>query len=296
MDDMLRYLRANVHPPDNALGRAIRASHQLQRPVQGAASIGLGWQRLTLDGRTILMHGGGTGGYNTNIAFEPARGIGIILLTNTTGFDDDLDRDFLRRGLPLPVADVAVSRGTLQRYVGAYELAPGRVLHIRLEEAGTLTLQAPGNVRFRLYAETDSTFVVKRAPWRVAFAGDSIAFDVEGTVRRGVRTSLESPPPAEVAGNAMPDVVLTRAEAERYVGSYALNLGDRTLGLRVFVQGRGLAAQADGQGANPLRYLGDHTFVLEADNNIRLVFVVEGDRAVSVTLHQAGRTAVGPRS
>ena len=106
---------------------------------------------------------------------------------------------------------------------------------LRLEEEGHLTLQVPGNVRFRLYADSDSEFVVKRAPWRVAFRRDAagnataLLLDMDGTEVRAERVEATVPPPAVVAGNASLDLPLDAAEMARYEGRYTFRIGEQAL-------------------------------------------------------------------
>lgn len=91
------------------------------------------------------------------------------------------------------------------------------------------------------------------------------------------------------------DLPLDADDSARYEGTYLLSLGEQTLELRVFVDDGRLMAQAEGQGANRLRYQGDHEFVPTFDDNVRLVFTVENGRAASVTLHQGGAVVTGER-
>ena len=303
MEDMLKYLEANVAPPTTALHRAMRFAQEPRRPLEDEEGwhMGLGWQVQSYEGRTLVMHGGGTGGYATHLALEPATGIGTVLLTNTTGFGDDLDRDFLRRGPPLPVAGLDLPRATLARYVGAYQIEAGQTMHIRLDD-DALTLQVPGNVRFRLHADSETEFVTRRAPWRVSFERDAsgqvagLTFTVGGQAREARKVSDASPPPAVVAGNAVLDETLTRAEMEPYVGSYTLALGARTLGVRLFIEDGALHVHPEGQGVSALLSQGEHTFALQADNAIRLIFDVEDGVATGVTLLQAGQRVQGTRN
>lgn len=193
LDDMLTYLDANLGPPENDLERAMRAAHEFQVPVEGPLSIGLGWTRRAYEGRTIISHGGGTGGFSTMIAFDPDLGVGFVRLTNTREFPDDIGLDFLRRGPPLEIAEVEVPREILETYAGSYEMAPGQFMIVALEDDGTLTLKAGDNVRFRMYAESDSAFFLKRTPWRFTFtrndAGEVVGVeaDLEGNRRTGRR-------------------------------------------------------------------------------------------------------------
>jgi serine-type D-Ala-D-Ala carboxypeptidase/endopeptidase len=299
VEDMLTYLGANMGPPETDLERAIRSTHTVRKQISGDRAIGLGWLIQEHEGRPILMHGGGTAGFNTLIAFDPERRVGFVQLTNTGDFRDDLGLDFLRRGPPLAIPTVEVPRGVLARYAGLYEPAPGRTIVVRLEDDGHLTVRTPGNVRFRMYAESDTSFFLKRSPWRVRFTRDASG-EVTGLVlnpgdadRPARRVSGEVPP---ANASAVRDLPLPEAEAARYAGTYTLQAGGRALELRVFAEDGQLRAQAQGQAVTRLRYQGDHAFVHGENDDVRLVFTVEGGRARSVTLHQGGRAVEGTRA
>ena len=122
---------------------------------------------------------------------DPISKVGVVMLTNTTQFPDDVAQDFLRRGPPLAVPEVKVASEVLETYVGDYEVAPGRIMSVRLEPEGWLRIRVPNNVRFRMYAQSDNAFFVKRAPWRFTFQKDAAGKgvepvgDLDGTERRG---------------------------------------------------------------------------------------------------------------
>ncbi|MBW3661188.1 MAG: beta-lactamase family protein [Gemmatimonadetes bacterium] len=180
--DMLAWIAANVAPPETDLGRAMADAHEVRKPVEDDMAIALAWPVRTLeDGRTILTHGGGTGGFSTRIGLDPGKRVGFVLLTNTGEFPDDIGMDFLRRGAPLDIPVVDVPEATLRSYVGRYAAGPGPGIAVRLEDYGYLTIRVPGNVRFRMYPESDSSFYLKRTPWRVRFTRDD-AGEVIGIV------------------------------------------------------------------------------------------------------------------
>ncbi len=303
-EDMLKYVSAHLVPPDSDLGRAFRATHEERVRVDDDASRGLGWFIRDLGLRRAFLHGGGTAGFSTMVAFDPDLGVGMVFLANTGDFDDDIGLDLLRRGAPLDLGDVDVPEATLERYVGRYQLG-GSAMVIRLEDEGWLTMQAPGNVRFRLYAESDTSFYVRRTPWRFAFQADAhgevtgVVADLEGDEARARKAGDDTPDPRVVAGNATPPALeaapLSPEEMDVYVGAYALRMGERTLDVRIFVQDGRLMAQASGQNAFPLLNQGDHAFLAEVDPGIRLVFAVEDGRAVGMTLHQNGAEVPGER-
>ena len=145
------------------------------------------------DGRTLVIHGGGTGGFSAYIGFDPDKRVGFVMLTNTGAFRDVIGMDFLRRGPPLAIPEMKLTRAQLQPYVGAYEVAAGREMTVRMEPDGTLTIQVPGNVRFRMYAESDGKFFLKRTPWRFVFTKNTagqvtgLEGDMEGTKRAATK-------------------------------------------------------------------------------------------------------------
>ena len=63
--------------------------------------VGLAWQTGHGTNRAIVWHGGGTGGYRTLIAFDPAKRIGVIVLTNFASGADDIGFHLLDPALPL---------------------------------------------------------------------------------------------------------------------------------------------------------------------------------------------------
>lgn len=300
-EDMLTYIAAQLGPPDTEIERAMRATHEIQVDREGEAAAALGWGVSEFDGRRILRHGGGTAGYSTMVGFDPDLGVGVVMLANTGDFDDDIASDFLRRGRPLDLPEVSVPESVLRRYAGQYEVSPDRNFVVRLEDNGSLTMQAPGNVRFRMYATSDTSFFVKRAPWQFTFRQDDalevtgMVADLNGSQREAPRVSDEGPPPAVVAGNASLDLPLSVSEMAAYQGSYALRMGDETLDVRVFVERDQLMAQPAGDRPTALLYQGEHAFVPAVDPDIRLVFTVAEGRAELLTLHQSGRAVTGPR-
>jgi CubicO group peptidase (beta-lactamase class C family) len=84
-----QWLRANITPPPE-LAKAIR----LTSAVQGSAGLALGWT-VSPALAELRWHNGGTGGFSSFCGFDRARGVGVVLLTNGGGVQDDLDRQAL---------------------------------------------------------------------------------------------------------------------------------------------------------------------------------------------------------
>jgi hypothetical protein len=129
--------------------------------------------RPVAPGGNIVWHNGGTGGYRTFIGFDPARRIGVVVLSNVNASPDDigfhlLDETYPLRPLPQRRLEVAVDSSVLERYVGEYELAPAfRIVVTR--EANRLFVQATAQPRFPVFAESDSTFFLKVVDAQISF-------------------------------------------------------------------------------------------------------------------------------
>jgi D-alanyl-D-alanine-carboxypeptidase/D-alanyl-D-alanine-endopeptidase len=298
-EEMLLFLKANVVEPTSRLHRVIRAAHDVKSSIDPNAKIGLNWVIRSVGGRRFITHSGATQGFNTEIAFDPDKKVGYVLLTNTSAFGDDIGLDFLRRGPPLAIPVVDVDRNVLARYAGMYETGVDRHMVVRLENDGTLTLQAPNNVRFRLYAESDTKFFVKRTPWRFTFntneAGEvvSMAADLEGSQRVARRVGGAPPRPAVVAGNDALDLPISPEDMARYEATYVMQRGPAEL--RVFIQDGRLMAQPTGQNPTRLLHQGNQVFVPAAAMNARVTFKVENGRATAITLLQGGNVYPGTR-
>ena len=85
--DLMKFLAANLAPPDAPVGRDLEATH----PVRFDASaeklkLGLGWHLARLPGEVgeAHLHDGGTGGYRSFIGFVKPRRVGVVVLANST--------------------------------------------------------------------------------------------------------------------------------------------------------------------------------------------------------------------
>lgn len=65
-----------IHRPHMAIGA------QVSLVGGGLATYGLGWVQSSIGSELMLSHGGSFNGYRTTVAFIPARGFGVAVLTN----------------------------------------------------------------------------------------------------------------------------------------------------------------------------------------------------------------------
>lgn len=84
--------------------------------------------------------------------------------------------------------------------------------------------------------------------------------------------------------------VLDGAALRVYAGNYAIQGPRGALGVRLWVDGRRLKAQAEGQPALVLRPVGPHTFGTAVDPTVTFTFTVENGVVTKLVFAQGGRT------
>lgn len=185
--DMAVFVKAELaasHRPTSRLARAMALTQAPQRNIGDGSvgKIGLGWH-IKPDG--VRWHNGQTGTFHSYVAFQPARGLGVVVLANgaSTYFDDlgeAATAAVLGQPIPamfkLPVPDVPVDSKILDSYVGAYELKPSFVITISRDGQG-LSAQATGQPPFRMHATSAREFAVY-----VLRASLSFEVDAQGKV------------------------------------------------------------------------------------------------------------------
>lgn len=171
--DQMRYLAASLGEPKTALERSMRATHREQRVVSDTTSIGMGWQIREVGDSRIVWKDGGTGGFQSFIGFDPERGVGVVLLSNSTLEVDDIAFHLLTRKLPLidpvpfpPV--VKVPAAVLASYAGEYSLETGDTLTVSVE-GGTLFTRRADVPRLRAYALSETRFGIDILESRITF-------------------------------------------------------------------------------------------------------------------------------
>ena len=223
-EDMAAYLAANAGPAQTPFEETLRLPHEVRTPYDPEGEgYGWSWRTYTVARQPLLVtHGGATAGFTALISFQPDRGIGTVVLANAGGFDDWTARDLLYASAPGDAGEATVDPGVLEPYTGAYGSRGGRYrasprrgrIFIRLEDEGYLTYQPAENVRTRLYARSDSSLYMLRAPLSIRF--DRVGDDMQMVVRTDDRDEPrdrgrtwtywklddEVPPPRVVAGNA----------------------------------------------------------------------------------------------
>lgn len=175
--DMLKFLAANLDRRTTPLTRALAMTRGARRDVGGPLKIGLGWQILNPFGRTIVWHNGGTGGYRAFIGLDEESQRAAVVLSNQAVSADDIGLHILEPRLPLTAApkvrkEITLDSTVLDSYVGVYELSPSFEITITREGAG-LALQATGQEKVNIFAESPTSFFLKIVDAQVTFEKDA---------------------------------------------------------------------------------------------------------------------------
>jgi CubicO group peptidase (beta-lactamase class C family) len=176
--DMLKFAAANLSPSDDELGKAIELAWTVhQKPLApGEFAVGLGWH-VAHDGAT-RVHSGQTGGYHAMLMVNRRIKTAVVLLSNSgTSEIDRLGEDLVRMLAGMNVEPrkfeqpVEVSPQAMERYVGKYQLAPGAVFTVSVDD-GKLTVGLTGQPEFQVYPRSDTEWFYKVVPASIEFQLD----------------------------------------------------------------------------------------------------------------------------
>lgn len=195
--DMLRYLAANIAAHFDSASRrplsaALRLTHQPRHSLGGDADIGLGWIGAnTQSGNRIFSHDGGTGGHRSFAAFDPARRVAVIVLSASDADVNDIGRHLMDESYPITRARVAVtlSPESLEGLVGEYALTPQFQIAVT-RDGSQLYLQATGQPRFPLFAESENNFFLRVVEAQVTFTRGPDGRATALTLHQGGATTL----------------------------------------------------------------------------------------------------------
>jgi CubicO group peptidase (beta-lactamase class C family) len=168
-EDMMKYLIAQL-TTTSPLHPAFALTHQ-SRATAGKMNIGYGWH---IRDEHLVWHNGGTGGFRSFAGFDKIKNKAVVILTNSTTGADDLGFHLLNSTYALKELKkpVVVEPSILKEYIGTYEISPTFTISITHEPDG-LHLQATGQPKVNIYAESDSKFYLKIANATIEFERNS---------------------------------------------------------------------------------------------------------------------------
>ena len=73
----------------------MKLAHKYSGSDAGNTKVGLGWLTTNVEGIEVVWHDGGTGGYMSFMGFTKDGEKGVVVLTNSTSFPDDIGFNLL---------------------------------------------------------------------------------------------------------------------------------------------------------------------------------------------------------
>jgi len=177
--DLLNFLSVALGFKPSPLGPSIDAMLETRRPMDGDQQA-LGWIVEGKGRNEFFFHEGGTWGYASAVAWDPAKKVGVVVISNQQQSVADLARHLLRPELPLETpslakhAEIPIPAAALEAYAGRYVAEDVGDFNI-IQDGDHLILQTPvdwGLPRFRLRPATKQEFFVAEMPMRVTFHAD----------------------------------------------------------------------------------------------------------------------------
>src|SRR5947209_6522551 len=145
----------------------------------------------TAHGYTVLEHGGGIEGFNTQLAYDPDGKLAVIVLGNLNGAaPGEIAGQLmsLLHGetvvLPFERKEITVSTDVLRQYVGTYQLTPTFSIVITLE-GNRLMSQATNQSALPLFPESETSFFLKAVDAQIEFAKNDKGEVTSLTLRQG---------------------------------------------------------------------------------------------------------------
>ncbi len=128
VNDLLKLLAVAMDYEHSSLSAATHLTQTTNRPISSNGSEqGLGWTIIHEKNAELIVHDGGTLGYASSIAWDTAKRVGVVVLSNQVTNVGDIARHLLRPSFPLekPTAtkrtEITLDRATLDAYVGDYK-------------------------------------------------------------------------------------------------------------------------------------------------------------------------------
>jgi hypothetical protein len=180
VDDLLRFLRANMTPDPSRLAAAMadaRAVHFTLDPTAPLArGIGLGWG---VGPSSVRHHNGGTAGYVSFAGLDADEGHAVVALCGTFSVHlDALGHNLLRMldgetpEPPRVPVSVPIDPGLLAAYAGEYAMPSGDVLTVSARD-GLLFVQRNAEDVVRFFPVSETRFFCRVTPVEMSFGRDA---------------------------------------------------------------------------------------------------------------------------
>jgi serine-type D-Ala-D-Ala carboxypeptidase/endopeptidase len=169
-NDMLRYLRANMGVDQSPLTDAMKLAQQPRSDMTKTMSIGLAWMTTR---KGIIWHNGETEGYRSFIGFTADGRRGVVVLSNSDAYPDDLGFAALDPDAKLSPAyqAIALPDASLDEYAGTYKVGD-RLLKI-FRTNSQLLVQETGQGLIPIFPSAPNEFFARAVRASASFTRDA---------------------------------------------------------------------------------------------------------------------------
>jgi len=180
-NDLLTFVSAELGYTKSTLAPAMAAMLDVCRPAGPGLDVALAWHVLTnkSDGKELIWHNGGTGGFRSFVGFDKKARVGVVVLSNasTMAGVDDIALHLLDARIPLATmpkqhVEIKVDPKLFDSYVGQYQMAPNVVLTMTREDTHFFT-QLTGQPKFEVFAEGERDYFLKVIDAQLTFEVDA---------------------------------------------------------------------------------------------------------------------------
>jgi hypothetical protein len=161
MNDMMKYMAANMGMTHTSLDDAIKFAHQklVNNIISPGWSIGLGWHMLDISGTEYITHGGATYGFATSCYFDPVNKLGALVFTNSRAQSDTKDdvANFCLFNIIANEKAAKIDPAILDDYVGTFKSNSNFSITFT-REGNCLFAETSGYPKYEIYPESKDKF------------------------------------------------------------------------------------------------------------------------------------------
>lgn len=95
VNDMMKYLQANLHTKNASLHAAMQLSHKVTSEKDNQ-KVALGWHIIKPGNDEAIFHNGQTGGYHAYMAFNKEKKFGVVILSNCALSMDEAGNELMK--------------------------------------------------------------------------------------------------------------------------------------------------------------------------------------------------------
>lgn len=158
-------------------GKVLSAASLARMTTPFKSDYAFGLMVHTVNGRKMIEHSGGIEGFNTALAYYPDDKLTVVVLGNVNGPAPDAIARYLAAaayGEPVTLAserkEIALDQAILARYVGEYQMAPGVLMRITLEN-GRLRARLGNQQAILIFPQSETLFFTKVIDAQIEFSG-----------------------------------------------------------------------------------------------------------------------------